>query len=141
MVAIAIAAWRFSLAPATADAVTPARLVGTVVLLVGLALITAGSWVLRRARSFSVLPRPVESGMLVEAGPYRWVRHPLYVGVVLAAIGGAIYRESLVAGALTVALAVVLDLKRRREETWLLGRFPAYAEYRERTKAWVPFVY
>ena len=38
-------------------------------------------------------------------------------------------------------LALVLDLKRRREEVWLLERYPGYAAYRARTRALVPFLY
>lgn len=38
-------------------------------------------------------------------------------------------------------LAIVLDLKRRREEAWLAARYPGYGAYRARTKALIPFLY
>jgi protein-S-isoprenylcysteine O-methyltransferase Ste14 len=42
----------------------------------------------------------------------------------------------------TVLLAAVFDLKSRREEAWLLERFPEYEEYRERTPhRFVPWLY
>ena len=48
---------------------------------------------------------------------------------------------SVAAGVATLALAVTLDLKRRREELWLAERFEGYAAYRQRTKALIPFLY
>jgi protein-S-isoprenylcysteine O-methyltransferase Ste14 len=44
--------------------------------------------------------------------------------------------------AMTVLLALFLELKARREELWLLGRYPAYTEYRRRTpRKFLPFLY
>jgi len=77
----------------------------------------------------------------VEAGPYRFVRHPIYGGLVLAGIAVALIRASLPVALLTLALAVVLDVKRRREEAWLVDRYPGYADYRARTRALIPFLY
>ena len=78
---------------------------------------------------------------MAETGPYRWVRHPLYLGLIVAGLGTASSRTSLVSLAATIGLAIVLDLKRRREEAWLVERFPGYEAYRRRTKALIPFVY
>lgn len=142
MFSIVVAAWRASPAPAAEPSLAFAlRAFGLVAMVLGLALILVSSHVLRRARSFSPLPRPLDSGLLVEVGPYRLVRHPIYAGLVLAGAGAALYRGAIAAGVLTVGLAIVLDLKRRREEAWLLDRFPAYRTYRARTKALVPFLY
>jgi protein-S-isoprenylcysteine O-methyltransferase Ste14 len=46
-----------------------------------------------------------------------------------------------VALALSVVLAIVLDLKARREEEWLRERFPDYAAYAARTKRFIPGIY
>ena len=110
-------------------------------MLLGVAIVIAGSIELRRREAFTVLPHPRAEGKLVETGPYRYIRNPVYAGLILASLGWAVTRLSFLAVLAVVLLAVVLDLKRRREEQWLVERFPGYGAYRERTKAFVPFVY
>lgn len=87
------------------------------------------------------LPRPLEEARLVEHGLYRSLRHPIYVGLLLAALGWSLLFESPISLAASGALAVVLDLKARREEAWLLERYPGYADYRRRTRRFVPRLY
>jgi protein-S-isoprenylcysteine O-methyltransferase Ste14 len=143
MVAILFASWWAARSDPNPDvpALAAWRTAGAVVLVAGLGVIVASSVVLRRSQSFSALPRPIATGSLVDRGPYRVVRHPLYAGLILAALGVTLIRMTPLVAALTVGLAVVLDLKRRREEAWLVDRFPGYAAYRSRTKALIPFVY
>jgi protein-S-isoprenylcysteine O-methyltransferase Ste14 len=114
---------------------------GLVVLVASAVLLLSGVALLFGGSSFSIYPRPISGGQLVESGPYRIVRHPVYTGLILGGIGFALQRVSPATLVATMLLAVVLDLKRRREEVWLLDRFPGYAAYRKRTRALVPFVY
>ena len=86
-------------------------------------------------------PKPAEDGRLVDDGPYAVVRHPVYTGGILFAVGISL---ALSPWALfpTLALAVVWALKAGVEERFLADRYPAYAEYRERTRfRLVPYVY
>ena len=76
---------------------------------------------------------------LIERGPYRHVRHPIYTGLLLAFLGTAMalgeWRGLL---ALTI-VAVSFWFKLRLEERWLGEQFgPAYADYKRRVKALVP---
>jgi protein-S-isoprenylcysteine O-methyltransferase Ste14 len=116
-----------------------ARAVGLVLVVGG--LIVFGLGIVTLGSSLSPLPAPMPSAELVERGIYRFIRHPIYTGLILAALGGSIYAVSALALALTVALAVVLDLKSRREELWLRERFPGYAAYAARTKRFIPGIY
>lgn len=142
MLAIPVAAWIASVRDIVeTPEIALARDVGAGALLAGLAVVVVSIWFLQRAQALSALPRPLETGSLVHAGPYRLIRHPIYSGLILACLGVALIRVSVVVAILTLALAVVLDLKRRREEAWLLERYPDYGAYRTRTKALVPFVY
>jgi protein-S-isoprenylcysteine O-methyltransferase Ste14 len=87
------------------------------------------------------LPYPKDGAPLVQTGIYGHVRHPLYVGIIVGALGWALFAASLLALGFTVALAVFLDLKARREEVWLRERYPMYAHYSRRVKRFVPGIY
>jgi protein-S-isoprenylcysteine O-methyltransferase Ste14 len=144
LVSIAIVALGNRLGPsisiADAGAAQVIFVLGWLLYLISGVLFLSGVAVLRRARAFSVFPRPV-AGQLVESGPYRFVRHPIYAGLIAGALGLALIRLSPATLLATVLLFVVLELKRRREETWLTSRFPGYAAYRTRTRALLPFIY
>ena len=79
---------------------------------------------------------------LIQSGPYSIVRHPIYTGMVLAALGTAIGIGRLRCF-LGVALAFVSWLvKSRTEEALLITKFgERYEEYRRHVKAIIPFVY
>ena len=78
-------------------------------------------------------PRPRDGAPLVEQGVYRFVRHPLYAGVFLAALAWSLASSPLaLLGAL--ALFAYLDVKASREERWLVERHPRYLDYRRRTR-------
>ncbi|HZZ59287.1 MAG TPA: isoprenylcysteine carboxylmethyltransferase family protein [Opitutaceae bacterium] len=79
---------------------------------------------------------------LIETGPYRLVRHPIYTGLLLAAFG-TLLAPARVADLYGFAAAVVLlYCKLRVEEAFMLRQFPdAYPEYRRRTRALVPFLF
>jgi protein-S-isoprenylcysteine O-methyltransferase Ste14 len=138
---LVVLAARFAPSETSSGIPTATAWIGGAVMLLGVAVVIAGSIELRRAAAFTVLPDPRPGGKLVETGPYRYIRNPIYAGLILASLGWALMRLSVLATLAAVFLAVVLDLKRRREEQWLVERFPGYAAYRERTKAFVPFVY
>jgi protein-S-isoprenylcysteine O-methyltransferase len=83
-----------------------------------------------------------EGHELVESGPYRFVRHPIYTGMLLMVIGTASARGTWDAAAGLVLFTVVHIWKFRREEALMTRYFPAtYPAYRARTKALIPFLY
>jgi protein-S-isoprenylcysteine O-methyltransferase Ste14 len=113
--------------------------VGLIVGAAGLALLLIAGVSLGPA--FSPLPRPSERGRLNVHGVYRRVRHPIYGGVLLIALGWSL-AESPLGLIPTAALVVVLDLKARVEEDWLEQRYPEYGPYRKRTpRRFVPWVF
>lgn len=117
------------------------QLAGYLVGLIGAVLLGSGISELRRARAMTALPYPRDDAELVERGPYRFVRHPIYSGLLLGAFGLAVITPWFGTFGAVALLAVVLDVKRRREEAWLVERYPAYPAYRTRTKALLPFLY
>jgi protein-S-isoprenylcysteine O-methyltransferase Ste14 len=90
-------------------------------------------------RSFSIFP---QARRLVTGGPYRVVRHPLYLSEFLVALG-AMWQFSQPWAALIVIATFAMQIPRMRfEEEVLRKRFPDYCEYMLRTK-WrlLPLVY
>jgi len=77
---------------------------------------------------------------LVTSGPYRFVRHPIYTGLLLAMLGTAL-ATSLVGLAIVVLLGAFFYFSASVEERNLIVTFPtAYPEYRRGTKMLIPFV-
>jgi protein-S-isoprenylcysteine O-methyltransferase Ste14 len=80
--------------------------------------------------NFSILP---EARGLTTSGPYRLVRHPVYLGEILGAFGLALALPSLPTIAILVSFVVVQLLRSRIEEQVLAEVLPGYAEYARRT--------
>jgi protein-S-isoprenylcysteine O-methyltransferase Ste14 len=113
--------------------------IGAVLVVAGAALTT---WAARAlGSSLTCFPKPRERGRLVETGPYRFSRHPIYSGGIYFFVGWGLW-TSPVAFGLALALAVWWAFKARVEERFLSERFPGYDDYRRRT-AWrlLPGIY
>jgi protein-S-isoprenylcysteine O-methyltransferase Ste14 len=82
-----------------------------------------------------------EGHELVTSGPYAYVRHPIYSGLMLAMIGSAFTAGLLWLLGLVLYFAYFLIAARSEEKT-MLAQFPAaYPAYRRRTKMLIPFVF
>lgn len=103
---------------------------GYVVAALGLALGVWAGWTM--GQSLSPFPKPRPGGELVETGPFRLLRHPIYTGGVLFFTGLSLV-FSVYGLVLTAVLAVFWIAKARLEERHLRERFPDYAAYRRRT--------
>jgi protein-S-isoprenylcysteine O-methyltransferase Ste14 len=106
--------------------------------------IALGLWTLlhNRPGNFNIRPVPKDTAVLITGGPYHWVRHPMYVALllVMAAVAGA--APHMLAGWLALlALAAVLAAKAALEERLLRQAYPGYAEYATRTHRFIPGVY
>lgn len=87
-------------------------------------LTVAGMWTARRAFSITV-----EARTLVTGGPYRYLRHPIYIGEILAAATVAGIRFSL-QNLVVLAVFVAIQLYRSYlEESKLNSAFPEYREF------------
>jgi protein-S-isoprenylcysteine O-methyltransferase Ste14 len=78
---------------------------------------------------------------LVEKGPYRFVRHPIYTGILLLCLGTAIYSARLGSWLGFGLIFLGFWIKLRQEEVLMTRHFPAeYPAYKARVKALIPFV-
>jgi protein-S-isoprenylcysteine O-methyltransferase Ste14 len=79
---------------------------------------------------------------IVEAGPYRWVRNPMYLGHLIFFAGIAVTLASWIAAVVFAFHAFWFDARVREDEARLTERFgDAYREYCRRVKRWVPGIY
>lgn len=119
---------------------TPAvAAVGIAVTLLGLA---AAVWARRTiGTNWSSAVMLKQGHELVQHGPYRWVRNPIYSSLLLMLLGTAI-AVGRVRGVVALALALAgFWIKLRQEEALMLRQFPSeYADYRRRVKALIPFL-
>jgi len=92
-------------------------------------------------KNWSPRPSMKEQHELVTSGPYAYVRHPIYTGMLLAVFGSAL-TGSIFAIAVAVAASVVFLSRIPREERIMLRLFPdAYPPYQARTKRLIPLVW
>jgi len=89
----------------------------------------------RLGKSFSIMP---EARKLVTSGPYSLVRHPLYTVEIVTILGTAMQFEAPWAWLIALAVVVLLWVRSSYEEQVLAGAYPEYAEYRARTKRFIP---
>jgi protein-S-isoprenylcysteine O-methyltransferase Ste14 len=78
---------------------------------------------------------------LVCSGPYRFVRHPIYTGMLAGFLGVALAMNEW-RGVIAVLIVLASFLyKLRKEEQFMLETFgEVYLDYRRRTRALIPFV-
>jgi protein-S-isoprenylcysteine O-methyltransferase Ste14 len=78
---------------------------------------------------------------IVEAGPYRWVRNPMYLGHLIFFAGLALALESWIGAAVLAFHAVWFDRRVRDDEGRLAKLFgEPYRDYCRRVKRWIPGV-
>lgn len=112
--------------------------VGTVIFLVGLGLAVWARIYL--GRNWGMPMSQKAEPELVTSGPYRFVRHPIYSGLLLGVLGTALV-TNLYGLIILVALGATFYYSARVEERNLTASFPtAYPVYRERTRMLIPFL-
>lgn len=92
-------------------------------------------------KNLTPLPRPKENAELIQRGLYRFVRHPIYFGVIMLSIGWGLIQQSILVWLYVLIIAIFFDIKSRKEEQWLQAKFSTYADYQGRVRKLIPWVY
>lgn len=115
-------------------------ILGLVLFVVGLTIAVTAVATLRGSYHSTLVIR--EDQRLVTHGIYRYTRHPVYLGVLIAILGIPIFNSSLYGFLIMTALIPIFLNRIRMEERLLTEEFgDAYRAYQERTSKLVPFIY
>ena len=120
--------------------ITRERPYGVVLVFVGFAIGVWALWAMRASR-FRVTPEVAHGAELVMHGPYAYVRHPMYSGLLVIVAGLLIHYFTLPRLVVAIALAVDLIVKANYEEKLLSSHFSEYREYQRQTHKLIPYIY
>jgi protein-S-isoprenylcysteine O-methyltransferase Ste14 len=114
----------------------------------GLALFAAG-WTLitvaMRANAFAapVVRHQKERGQhVIDSGPYRFVRHPMYAAVLPLLVGMSLWLGSFAGAIVAIVPTLLIGIRAMLEEKFLRRELPGYTEYITRTRfRMIPYVW
>ncbi|NER15528.1 hypothetical protein GWK08_18885 [Leptobacterium flavescens] len=91
--------------------------------------------------NYNIQPE-VKSDFLVERGIYKWIRNPMYLGILLFYIPTVISQPQLIKWGLYISLIIILLLKIYREEHFLSQKFgEQFGNYKKRTSRLIPGIF
>ena len=101
-----------------------------------------GVWALfhNKLGNFNIQPKMKEGATLVTTGIYAFVRHPMYLSVLVMSFSFLLGSATDIQSFLFLTLVVVLYLKAKREESLWMDENEAYKDYKAKTKLFLPFV-
>lgn len=114
----------------------PVRAAGHAARVIGLAIGAIG--VLGLGGSLTPSPVPRRDATLVTTGAYRWVRHPIYSGLLVFALGSVAASAHPIRMAAAAGLTGLLTGKARWEERMLADRVAGYGDYARSVGRFVP---
>jgi protein-S-isoprenylcysteine O-methyltransferase len=114
------------------------RLLGALICVFGIAL---AIWARAHlGRNWSPAPSLKEGHELVTSGPYQCIRHPIYAGMLAAALGSALV---IIWWSITfLIMAIMFTWRVRIEEKLMMQQFPTqYPDYKKRSWALIPYLW
>ena len=105
-----------------------ARITGAVMVVIAAAI---GIWSFAvLGRNLTIYPHPVHGATLTDGGPYRLVRHPIYLAVITGAVGLALAWLSTAGVLVALVFILFFQVKSASEEDWLVEHVDGYRAYR-----------
>ncbi len=105
--------------------------ISLVVAILGLGVI--GLAVVQLNDNLTPFPTPKEKGVLIQTGLYKYIRHPIYSGIILFTVGWGVFDENIWKIGIGTLLWTLFYFKSSYEETLLMNKFEAYKTYRKTT--------
>jgi protein-S-isoprenylcysteine O-methyltransferase Ste14 len=109
--------------------------------LIGLAIVLV-AWALTFLRSWRIRAKLEPGHQLTTDGPFRFLRHPIYMALNLLALGTALWVPTVTVWTAFILVVIGSTLRARAEEAILVRAFgAAYTDYGARTRRFIPGLY
>jgi protein-S-isoprenylcysteine O-methyltransferase Ste14 len=115
------------------------RYAGLTLSITGIALIVISSITLNK--NLTPFPSPKGNSTLITTGVYKYIRHPIYTGILFTTAGYGAYSENTLRLIVFITLLILFVFKAAYEETQLIKKFPEYNDYKKQTAALMPGIY
>ncbi len=92
-------------------------------------------------KSYSLFPEVKKESFLITQGPFRFIRHPVYSGILIFSFAFLLNYFNFLRLFLFLLLLISTILKLNLEEKILREKFKNYSSYQKRTKRLIPFIY
>jgi len=89
-------------------------------------------------KNLSPFPSPKSNSELIQAGLYKYIRHPIYTGILLMLLGSGVYQISSYKIGITLILSILFYFKSKYEEQKLTLKYSNYTEYEKVTGRFFP---
>lgn len=115
------------------------RVTGLTFSIMGIALVVISSITLKQ--NLTPFPSPKDNSTLITSGVYKYIRHPIYTGILFTIAGYGVYSENTLRLLVFITLLLLFISKLSFEETLLMKKFPEYKVYKTQTAALFPGIY
>jgi len=91
-------------------------------------------------KNLSPFPTPKNNTTLLQNGLYKYMRHPIYTGIILLFTGYSLYQNSFYKLGIALLLVILFYFKSNYEEQRLEQKFPDYKLYKNKTGKFFPWI-
>ncbi|KTD03311.1 isoprenylcysteine carboxylmethyltransferase family protein [Fluoribacter gormanii] len=116
------------------------KIIGPVLFIIGLLILIIA--IKQLGVAFTPVVTPIDNAQLVTSGIYGLIRHPIYAGIIIMAVGWCLFWGSILSFIASLALIIFFHFKAKKEEALLSKKYPEYAKYMSKVKKKIiPFIY
>jgi len=92
-------------------------------------------------RHLSPFPSPKPQSELVSDGVFKYMRHPIYTGIVVSMLAWSLSKQSIYQVLISLLVLLLFYFKSTYEEEQLLKKFPEYRSYMSKTGRFLPKIF
>jgi protein-S-isoprenylcysteine O-methyltransferase Ste14 len=89
-------------------------------------------------KNLSPFPTPKSNSELIQTGLYKYIRHPIYTGIILMTFSYGLYSNSSFKLIISILLLILFYFKSSYEEKMLQNKFSEYSEYKKTVGRFFP---